>query len=82
MAKACFQCGGSGKVHRSSMPHSAGCIFCTTCVGCNGTGAIPNNASQCPKCHGQGRYHDSPMPHSPDCIFCTQCATCNRKGWL
>jgi DnaJ-class molecular chaperone len=82
MAKACFQCGGSGKVHRSSMPHREGCIFCTTCVGCDGTGAIPDTASQCPKCHGQGRYHDSPMPHNPGCIFCTQCATCNGKGWI
>ena len=82
MAKACFQCGGSGKVHRSSMSHGPGCIFCKKCEGCDGTGAIPSNANACPKCRGEGRYHDSTMPHSPDCIFCTPCATCDRKGWL
>lgn len=82
MAKACFQCGGSGKVHRSSMSHGPGCIFCTVCAGCDGSGAIPSHAGQCPKCRGEGRYHDSTMPHRPDCIFCTPCATCDRKGWL
>ena len=82
MPKACYQCGGSGKVHRSNMSHSAGCIFCTTCAGCKGTGIIPSTATRCPKCSGQGRYHDSPMSHSAGCIFCTSCGTCKKKGWV
>ena len=26
--KSCFQCGGSGKVHRSPVPHSSSVAFC------------------------------------------------------
>lgn len=81
-ARACFQCNGSGKLHRSSMTHSAGCIFCSECAGCNGTGAIPGDSTRCPKCRGEGRYHDSSMSHSPDCIFCTDCDTCDCEGWI
>ena len=78
-ARACFACGGSGKVHRSTMPHGPGCIFCQVCNGCGGTGAIPGHASVCPHCRGEGKYHDSPMPHSsPGCMFCTECATCHQ----
>ena len=82
MPKACFQCKGAGKVHRSPHAHTAGCIFCTQCEGCKGTGAIPDNASRCPKCKGEGRYHDSIHEHTAGCIFCTPCATCSRKGWI
>src|SRR5262249_17769528 len=80
---ACFACGGTGKVHRSPMPHSAGCIFCQTCTGCSGKGVVPGNATRCPRRRGEGKYHDSPMPHSsPGCMFCTECSTCQSRGWL
>lgn len=80
---ACFMCHGSGKVHRSTMPHSAGCIFCTTCPSCSGSGVLPGNTTVCPKCQGEGRYHDSPMPHNPPaCFFCKDCPTCHSKGWI
>jgi DnaJ-class molecular chaperone len=82
MAKACYQCNGSGKVHRSSMPHDPGCIFCKPCWGCGASGIIPDNASECPKCQGSGRIHNSTMPHSPDCIFCISCSRCSGKGWV
>ena len=81
--QSCIQCAGVGKVHRSSMPHSSGCIFCTTCPGCNGSGAIPGAACVCPKCQGAGKYHGSAMPHNDNgCIFCTDCETCQTKGWI
>lgn len=80
MARACFKCDGQGKLHWSSMSHRPGCIFCETCDGCAGTGAIAAALARCPRCHGQGRYHDSAMSHSPGCIFCTDCATCSGKG--
>jgi len=79
----CIQCKGAGKSHRSSMPHSAGCIFCETCPGCAGTGAIPSTACACPKCQGTGKAHDSMMPHNPpNCFFCSDCMTCQKKGWI
>ncbi len=78
--QACFKCGGQGKLHWSSMSHSPGCIFCTKCDGCDGSGAIPASASRCPKCKGEGRVHDSSMSHSPDCIFCKKCKTCRGEG--
>lgn len=80
--QTCFQCGGSGKVHRSDIPHSQGCIFCSVCAGCTGKGTIPGDATRCPKCYGNGRFHDSPLPHSNGCIFCTACGTCSTRGWV
>ena len=81
---ACIQCGGAGRVHRSSMPHNnSGCIFCEACPGCDGSGAIPGAANVCPHCQGVGRIHESSMPHNDaGCIFCTDCRTCAKKGWL
>lgn len=78
--QACFKCGGAGKLHWSSMPHSDGCIFCKPCEACNLTGMIAGRAVMCAHCSGQGRVHDSSMPHSPDCIFCKKCHTCHGKG--
>lgn len=81
-SRACFKCGGSGKLHWSSMSHSKGCIFCKDCDGCDSSGVIPAGVSQCPKCQGQGRVHDSSMSHSPDCIFCKTCKTCHGRGHI
>jgi catechol 2,3-dioxygenase-like lactoylglutathione lyase family enzyme len=78
--QACFKCGGSGKLHRTTMPHSQGCIFCTNCDGCHASGVITATAARCPHCNGEGRVHHSSMPHSVDCIFCKKCGTCHGKG--
>jgi catechol 2,3-dioxygenase-like lactoylglutathione lyase family enzyme len=78
----CFKCGGSGTLHRTSLPLSEGCIFCTNCDGCHTHGVIAAQAARCPHCNGEGRVHNSSMPHSIDCIFCKKCHTCHGKGHL
>ncbi len=80
MPQACFRCEGRGKMHDSPMPHRDGCIFCSTCAGCAGTGVVADDRDRCPRCKGAGKVHDSAMPHRPGCIFCSGCATCGGAG--